>query len=242
MTRGERRIAEWDLHVGGTRYKVPVYMVDQTGRSSWQLDENVPKDAKAFFRAEYRDAGLRISDVNIDSLRKRTQEALEIWAQIKWKLCLHVKTDVSPGQIEFDYKWVAIGERRDGKSVHVDVGRPSGCGPFCKDTSTEHKHDKGADEETGRWTGAWEPPEHGYWSTREGLPEVGTPEGSYNRGARYALVDATPEAFRACWTFEKALTSLGKQIQARFSPKQVDTTLADIVNSLPQLPAPKEAS
>lgn len=240
MTRGERRISEWDIIIGGTRYKVPVYMLDLTGRSSWQIDESVPKGAKSCFRAEYRDASLRISDVNIDSLRKRVEAHLEIWAQIEWKLCLYIKTRVGSGEIEFDYRWIAVGQRKDDKYVHVDVGAPHGCLPFCEDKSPIHKHHEGVDEETGEWDGFWEAPERGYGSSQEGMPEVGEPEASYDRGARYALVDATPETYRACWTFEKALESLGKQIQARFSPKHVDNTLADITASLPRLPPPKK--
>jgi len=54
-----------------------------------------------------------------------------------------------------------------------------------------------------------------------------------------ALVPATQETYRACWRFAAALDLIGKQIQDRFTPTEVEATLADIVRSMPQLP-PKE--
>ncbi len=239
-TRGERRIQTWEIPAGGTSYKVDVYLVDKRYEYARAGDASVPRDAKSWFRAENEVAALKIEDVNIDKLRKRAEEYVHQWAQIEWNLFLHVNTYAGDGSVEFDFKWLAVGTRKDGKRVHVEVGTPHGCRPFCEDKSPEHVHDDGVDEEKGTWSGWWRPPTESGWSLREGMPEVGKHRPGYGQGRSHSLVPATPDSFAACWRFKRALEALGKQIEARFSPKLIENTLADIASTLPRLPGPKE--
>lgn len=240
MVRGERKIAMWDIRIEGATYQVPVYMVQERHDYDHYREEG---HHKVHFRAEYPKADLRLTDVNIEALRIETEKYLANWAAIEWGLYLYIDTHVDEGKIEFEYDWYAIGTRRDGAKVHVHVGHPTGCGPFCKNEDPAHEHDDGVNDDEGTWSGKWDARDQGYHGTSDGLPETGVSNShSYqeDRSRMRALVPATIESFQACWKFKKAIQSLGMQIQARFAPGEVEATLADIVKMIPQLPAPKK--
>ncbi len=243
--RGEHRVATWRIEVPdtGATVEVGVWMVDAAGGRHRSESER-----KTHFEARNDDLRIRLTDTDIDALRRAVEKELTLRMTVKWDLYLYVRADggyeYENGQgLSFGYEWVALGRRKDGVQVWTRASEPD-CGPFCEGDVREgrrkpHEHAR-LDKEKGLWNGVWDGQSHRSEEPQEGTPKVGMDESHYSGSSRMlALVPATPEAFAAVTRFLKGVEALRGEIQRRFAPKFIDGTLRQLL--VPALgPGPEE--
>ena len=220
MTGFEKRIDTFRIEIEGMTYEVPLYMVKPKMNSRY--DSNL-----LTFRAVYEPLQIDLHNSNINELKAAVQKEIENQTKIKWELVLQVSIVTVSNQEEtsvgFKFKFFKIGNRPDGKRVHVEVHEPDSV------------------KDDGSWDGKWDPDYGASKWIRDGDPDEGEQE-HFGDKDMIALLPATPENVKAAKVFDKMLEDLGKNLFARFQPGFIKDTFEKILArvNIPALPPIKK--
>ena len=186
------------------------------------------------FEVEQKDAGIRMSNTDINALRKQFEKSVRAFYAIKWDLFLMVKVHAEWSEVTFDYDWYVIGIRPNGEAVSVQVhNEPEAARDWMLHGPGSIWNDADEHKDLKPWDGTWdvqktlEMTRGAYRHVTEGVPQTGFRTGVDNSERTVeVLIPATPENFQAVVFFKHSLQKLGRDIVDRFRPNNVKASLA----------------
>jgi hypothetical protein len=219
--RGEKKFEPFIFKIDGVEIKVPVTMIKD--KDSWSGNTRL-----ITFHAEYEPAGISMTNTDINKLREDVEKELRNWHTIDWSYWIRVRV-ISAGhhqpateQIDISFEFFKLGKTKDGTEVHQHIPDP--------------EFEDGKD-----WDGTIDTKIGFGGSPTKGRPDEGADTSvtySWNKGMR-SLIPATPENVNAVRKFMKMVKTLGKEMQDRFSPISINSTIG-LIQKLKDIPMLEE--
>lgn len=216
MNSRGKKVLDVDWKKDGVEIRVPVKAFE---RNNFETGVR-----EMYFRAVHEESGLDVDSTDINVVKQKIVEYLNVWYTVDWSLYMLVEVEerhTSHGStgacVMFSFQFYVVGTDCRGKKRYMNIPRPENVAKFDPKDFT-------------CWGGAKpkdEPPTTGEKTvTRFG-----------GRPATCSLIPATSENVAAADQFVKSMGALIEKMHHHFSPKQIDKMLA---SPGLLLPAPKK--